>query len=368
MRQVSMDKDIARTPKVWQKTPTPNLFKHLPSGNYYLRARVGGPNAKRESLKTDNYQVARIRLSAKLDELRQQAPPRKGEVPLTLWDALRVVEAQVQANPALKQRSKDVYADIIRTLHPSKPCGVPATPINKVTQEEIDQWWARTAAKYAPARANYQLLFLRRAFKVAIKSGVIRRDLGAELKIIPVPRTRLKLITKEQFATLVQCVRAFPAVGRSAADWVEFVTYTGTRPEEAFSVMWEHVDRAANVLRITGNQTGTKNRRDRHIPIMKPLADLLDCIAVRTGATQGRILSVRNPGATIKHACKALGMPILRRYDFRHLFATRCNESGVDVPTISKWLGHRDGGALVMKTYIHSSHAHEQQSAAKIEF
>jgi len=34
----------------------------------------------------------------------------------------------------------------------------------------------------------------------------------------------------------------------------------------------------------------------------------------------------------------------------RHLFATRCIESGVDIPTVSRWLGHKDGGALAMKS------------------
>ena len=30
---------------------------------------------------------------------------------------------------------------------------------------------------------------------------------------------------------------------------------------------------------------------------------------------------------------------------------TSCIESGVDIPTVSRWLGHRDGGALAMRVY-----------------
>ncbi|MGA2659147.1 MAG: hypothetical protein ABSH34_16715 [Verrucomicrobiota bacterium] len=37
----------------------------------------------------------------------------------------------------------------------------------------------------------------------------------------------------------------------------------------------------------------------------------------------------------------------------RHLFATRGIESGEDVPTVSRWLGHGDGGALAMKVHGH---------------
>jgi len=43
----------------------------------------------------------------------------------------------------------------------------------------------------------------------------------------------------------------------------------------------------------------------------------------------------------------------ITHHDLRHLFATRCIEAGVDIPTVSRWLGHQDGGALCMKTYGH---------------
>jgi integrase len=41
----------------------------------------------------------------------------------------------------------------------------------------------------------------------------------------------------------------------------------------------------------------------------------------------------------------------ITHHELRHLFATRCIESGVDIPTVSRWLGHKDGGALAMKVY-----------------
>ncbi|MHB8523566.1 MAG: hypothetical protein ACYDH9_22810 [Limisphaerales bacterium] len=43
---------------------------------------------------------------------------------------------------------------------------------------------------------------------------------------------------------------------------------------------------------------------------------------------------------------------------FRHFFATTCIESGVDIPTISRWLGHSDGGALAMRVYGHLRQEH----------
>jgi len=52
----------------------------------------------------------------------------------------------------------------------------------------------------------------------------------------------------------------------------------------------------------------------------------------------------------------------------RHLFATRCIESGVDIPTVSCWLGHKDGGALAMKVYGHLRDSHSAEMAQKVCF
>ena len=50
------------------------------------------------------------------------------------------------------------------------------------------------------------------------------------------------------------------------------------------------------------------------------------------------------------------------------LFATRCIESGVDIPTVSRWLGHKDGGALAMKTYGHLRREHSIAQAQRVTF
>ena len=38
--------------------------------------------------------------------------------------------------------------------------------------------------------------------------------------------------------------------------------------------------------------------------------------------------------------------PSFAHHDFRHFFAIICLESGVDIPTVSRWLGDKDGRAL----------------------
>jgi integrase len=60
------------------------------------------------------------------------------------------------------------------------------------------------------------------------------------------------------------------------------------------------------------------------------------------------------------------GIARLTPHCFRHLFATRCIESGVDVPTVARWLGHQDGGALLARMYFHLLDNHSRQMALRV--
>jgi hypothetical protein len=43
-------------------------------------------------------------------------------------------------------------------------------------------------------------------------------------------------------------------------------------------------------------------------------------------------------------------------------------ESGVDIPTVSRWLGHKDGGALAMKVYGHLRDQYSANMAQRVSF
>jgi hypothetical protein len=81
-----------------------------------------------------------------------------------------------------------------------------------------------------------------------------------------------------------------------------------------------------------------------------------------------RIFLINSARKCLQSACKKLKLPQFTHHDFRHFFATTCIESGVDIPTVSRWLGHKDGGALAMKRYGHLRQEHSLAMIKKVSF
>jgi integrase len=85
-------------------------------------------------------------------------------------------------------------------------------------------------------------------------------------------------------------------------------------------------------------------------------------------APEGEVFLVSECGKSLSTACVQTKADRITHHDLRHLFATACIESGVDIPTVARWLGHADGGALAMRTYGHLRDEHSQASAKKVTF
>ena len=129
------------------------------------------------------------------------------------------------------------------------------------------------------------------------------------------------------------------------------------------------MDSDRNTLTITGGEQGTKNHEPRVIPMTDALQSLLLRLkAERNPAPANSISLVRDAQKCLATACRRLGYPHFTHHDFRHFFATTCIESGVDIPTVSRWLGHKDGGALAMRVYGHLRHEPSVSAAKKVAF
>lgn len=153
---------------------------------------------------------------------------------------------------------------------------------------------------------------------------------------------------------------------RECADLVEFLAYGGFRKTEAAHVTWDDCDFGRRQVRVRV----TKNGEPRVVPMIVDMEALLRRLrSTRPDEPPATaVMVVHECHKAMDRAARETGMARITHHDLRHLFATRCIESGVDIPTVSRWLGHKDGGALAMRTYGHLRDEHSVNMARKVTF
>ena len=183
---------------------------------------------------------------------------------------------------------------------------------------------------------------------------------------------KLTLPEPEQFDEfIVEIQQGGGRFSRSSADLVCFLAYGGFRKTEAAHVTWNDLNFDKGEIVVRGDPvTGTKNNEVRRVPMIAEMRLLLERLRekrVNADANQP-VMEIRECQKAMTRAAEEIKIPRITHHDLRHLFATRCIESGVDIPTVSRWLGHKDGGALAMKVYGHLRDAHSSAMAQKVSF
>jgi integrase len=145
----------------------------------------------------------------------------------------------------------------------------------------------------------------------------------------------------------------------------DFLLYSGARIDSANNLRWQDIDWENNRLSFT------KTKKDPYIiPLFDGLRTLLERVRQARPGEPGDTLvfRTRRLSSVLRAACKSCNLAHMSHHTLRHVFATRCIESGVDIPTVSRWLGHKDGGALAMRVYGHLCDEHSQAQAKRVQF
>lgn len=154
--------------------------------------------------------------------------------------------------------------------------------------------------------------------------------------------------------------------GSAAADFVELLAYSGCLQAEASALRWDGANLAEGVLTVNGTKSESS---ERQIPMTTALRELLGRLKDdRQRQPSDCISMIKDAKKSLATTCRKLDFPHFTHHDFRHFFATTCIEAGVDIQTVSRWLGHRDGGALAMRVYGHLRVRHTMEMAKKVSF
>ena len=213
---------------------------------------------------------------------------------------------------------------------------------------------------------------LRHIIEVGVEAGVRYDNPARHIKRVPERAKKLLLPEPAQFEAFVSSIaESGSGWSQPCSELVRFLAYGGFRLSEARWVTWQDCDFKRGVIKVWGDpDTRTKNGEFREVPMIPEMVELLTQILNRrvSPPPSHPVMRVRECQKAMNRAALEVGMRRITHHDLRHLFATRCIESGVDVPTVSRWLGHKDGGALAMKVYGHLRDHHSTAMAAKVYF
>lgn len=371
----------------WERTNVTNLLRNRQSGTYYARVKVNGKQ-KWRSLDTAVFTVAKLRVADVEKTIRSQARATVAQLAddtlpeTSVSRFIAAYRATVQNNSSLAASTKARALDSVKTLIKTWP-ELPSRDVRRLTATDCAAWATkalregtgfvapnvRTKRKgMSPSGFNKCIDALRAIVEIAREQGMIYENPAAGVSKASKRQKHLELPSTVQFQAIVKEVAtAGSRWSTDAADLIRLLAYSGARLREATGLRWSHVHMGKNLLTVPGTKSTTSHRI---VPLFPSLAALLTEIRARRGpepisASIARIGSCMD---ALKSACRKVGVKPMNHHDLRHFFATRCIESGVDIPTVSKWLGHSDGGALAMKTYGHLRQEHSLAQAAKVVF
>ncbi len=154
--------------------------------------------------------------------------------------------------------------------------------------------------------------------------------------------------------------------------------YAGLRIGEICALSWDDIDFNSQIIHVRHTvsrveQSNSDNSKSsiliidtpktrtsiREIPISKSLLHILmhmkeSSTSEYVISTHSGFLSPRTFDYRYKCVLRRLGMPAVNFHTFRHTFATRCIEVGMDIKSLSKILGHANV-SITLNTYVHPS-------------
>jgi len=335
-----------------------NIVRHA-NGTYYLRAKVHG-KVIRESLKVKDLRLAKIKREDRLASLRAAvaASGKHGTI-RTMREVLDLLRADLVDRPNIRPKTKLACKDLIRIMTDTLPLDILA---RTWTRQQAQAWWAVVGKKYSASVANKLHGAARKLAAIMIEHGLRSDDPTRDLKRMPTTKKLRTMPGRDDMDRIVAHIRGAGKRGcAESSRFVAFLAFTGMRKAELAALKWDAIGEDWITV---GAQGDTKGKEFRLVPVSGPLAGLI--AEMRKDNQKGRVFYMASPRKALHSACRATGVPMMRVHDLRHFFATWCIESGIDIPTVAKWLGHKEGGALAMQTYGHIRDSHSLEAVKKL--
>jgi integrase len=337
--------------------------------------RYTASDGRRHSVYAKTEREAQERLRAALSARDHGIRPTGQQLTVGAWlDEWLETSVAARCRPSTARSYRDVAALYIRPA-------IGRQRLAKLEPEHVASMLTRLAARgdLSPTTVRYAYAVLRIALGRALKSGRVVRNVCTLVDPPSKDRRELRPLTRDESRALLAGVRGV----RLEALYVTALG-TGLRQGELLGLRWQDVDLERGDLAVRHTlQRGTRSlaepktersRRTLRLPrqvvaalvehrsrqAIVPLAGLIFT------TTRGTALDSRNVTRYLQRHLARLGLPRQRFHDLRHAFATLMVESGEDLGTVSRILGHADF-ATTADVYAHLTPAMLDRAAERMD-
>ncbi len=229
-----------------------------------------------------------------------------------------------------------------------------------------------TNGKAAKARTiNFELDTLRLIFNLAIKWSYLTDN-----PVKGVTRLKEDDSGTPRFLTKAECKRFLDACPKYLQPIYFTFLNTGMRKAELEYLTWADVDFDRKVIHVRAKESWNPKTGERQIPMNKELVKVLTDLKKSEGEVKSKdyvfeITHYSNShnmlrNELIKIAKAAEIENLTKVHTLRHTFASHLVMSGVDLPTVSKLMGHTDIETTMI--YAHLAPEHLADAVSKLSF
>ena len=351
------------------------LYRSSRTDVYYAIFQRDGKQVKR-SLKTTDPELAKRRREVHRQKVERLNSDSAKNLPFAEYDAKtkqligglakRWIEI---AGGTMEPSSRERMLGVIRNLNQH----LGGLTVRNVTLRTLEQWAAARRDTCSARTFNYELETLRRILDYGVEHGILMENSARKIKRCKPHKKATTIPTREQFRKMLEAMRANS--GKDSADLAELLAYSGCRKSEIVGdakysrppMFWRDVDFELRVFTVTRS----KNHEPRTVPLFPAMESFLRALQNQRPALpkqDERIIPIDSAKKAIESASKKLGLPQYGHHTCRHFFCSNAIEAGIDFKVIAGWLGHKDGGILVARTYGHLRNEHSAAMAKRMSW
>ncbi len=345
-------------------------------GNYYGRfSATDQAGRRRDTFRllegATTVPAAKEQLRKLRDEAATTTIPTEGRCPTFADYARRYLsEVSTTKRPATRKKETTQLGWWIERIG--------ALTVRQIHRAHINTGIADLAkSELSPRTVNLYVIAIRNVLKRGQEEGLIRELPTAGLRALRSSQPKRELLPIEHFERVLAVATETRRNGAEFCDYYRLLLYTGAREKEGLNLRWDDVDFKARQLTI-GWDAKLKGHECRRVDFNPQLEKLLTEMHGRRAPDSQWIfpspkrgendLPAKNLRAALNLACDDAALPRFGFHAARHFFISHCVMAGVDFMTIARWVGHKDGGVLVGRTYGHVANEHRQKMAARVAF